>query len=171
MSAVPSPAKRAALSMFRRLPRRLRMGIVKVVSPAYSVGAVAVIWHGDEVLFLGQRHRRGWSLPGGLLDKGEDAREAVVREVLEETGLRIVVGLPSTCNVNPAARHVDVVFEVFAETRPQVRPASEAHEHEWIRPVDLETMDMATLQIITLIQRVQADGARRGRVVAEAGLA
>lgn len=168
MSRVPSRAKRAALGVFRRLPRRARLGIVHTVAPTYSVGAVAVIWHGHEVLFLRQGHRKGWSLPGGLLDRGEDARTAVVREVAEETGLQIRAGLPTTCNVNPKARHLDVVFEVFCDERPAVSPGSEAHEFAWIRPADLDTMDMATLQIVTLIQRVQAEGSRSGRLVAEA---
>lgn len=33
-----------------------------------------------------------WTLPGGGLDHGEDPRDAVVREVYEETGLRAEVG-------------------------------------------------------------------------------
>ena len=33
-----------------------------------------------------------WTLPGGGLDHGEDPREAVVREIYEETGLRAEVG-------------------------------------------------------------------------------
>ena len=32
-----------------------------------------------------------WSLPGGRVEPGEDAAAAVVREVVEETGLRVVV--------------------------------------------------------------------------------
>jgi ADP-ribose pyrophosphatase YjhB (NUDIX family) len=37
----------------------------------------------------GQPLKGYWSLPGGLLETGETLEEGVVREVLEETGLRV----------------------------------------------------------------------------------
>lgn len=55
------------------------------------VGAVVRV--GDDILLI----RRGtppglgqWSLPGGRVEPGESVREAVVREVSEETGLTVV---------------------------------------------------------------------------------
>lgn len=36
--------------------------------------------------------REAWTLPGGGIDFGEHPRDAVVREVYEETGLHVVVG-------------------------------------------------------------------------------
>jgi 8-oxo-dGTP diphosphatase len=41
---------------------------------------------GPEVLMV--RHRDFWTLPGGGIEPGEEASEAAVRELWEETGLR-----------------------------------------------------------------------------------
>jgi 8-oxo-dGTP diphosphatase len=63
-----------------------------VIRPEVGVGAVAV--HDGAVLLV----RRGkgpaageWSVPGGHVEMGETLHEAIVREVLEETGLEVVV--------------------------------------------------------------------------------
>ena len=56
-----------------------------------KVGCAAVIWDdAREKILLTRRSDNGkWCLPGGAMDAGESATEAVEREVLEETGLRV----------------------------------------------------------------------------------
>ena len=65
------------------------------------VAAYALLTRGDgpdeEVLLTRMSSRTRipgrWTLPGGGLDHGEDPREALRREVLEETGLHIDPGI------------------------------------------------------------------------------
>jgi len=58
------------------------------------VAAYAVVERRGRLLLTHWRrgHMHGWTLPGGGLESGEDPRDAVVREVLEETGLEARVG-------------------------------------------------------------------------------
>lgn len=58
------------------------------------VAAYAVVERRGRMLLTHWRrgHLHGWTLPGGGLEAGEDPRDAVVREVFEETGLEARVG-------------------------------------------------------------------------------
>ena len=58
-----------------------------------GVGGVVVI--DGKVLLVKRAHEPSagtWSLPGGAIEVGETARVALVRELLEETGLEVDVG-------------------------------------------------------------------------------
>jgi ADP-ribose pyrophosphatase YjhB (NUDIX family) len=52
-------------------------------------GVAAVIFGADGVLLQRRDDNRLWGLPGGGVEPGESVREAVVREVREETGLEV----------------------------------------------------------------------------------
>ena len=43
----------------------------------------------ESFLLVYNRHRACWEIPGGLIDPGETAREAAIRELFEETGQRV----------------------------------------------------------------------------------
>ena len=94
------------------LPRRQR------------VAAYAVVVRGGRVLLsrLAPRVSRAeqWTLPGGGLDHGEDPRDAVVREIYEETGLHATVG--------DTAR-------VYSWHRPRSRRDGQAHDFHALRIV------------------------------------
>ncbi len=155
----------AALLAFRRSPAPLRRAMVRAATPGFTVGAVVAITHGERVLFLRQPHREGWSLPGGLLDRGESAEHAVVREVREETGLRIEVGVPLTCQVNSPLRRVDVIYRLEVDHEPVVHVGGEAKAHAWYSLDRLPSADGATQEIVALLRTAGSAGAASGRLL------
>jgi 8-oxo-dGTP diphosphatase len=67
--------------------------------PVREVPCVGAVVHDERGRLLlvrrGRAPGRGlWSLPGGRVEAGESAAQAVEREVLEETGLRVRAGEP-----------------------------------------------------------------------------
>lgn len=55
-------------------------------------GASGVVQDADGRLLLARRTDNGrWSLPAGVVDPGEQPADAVVREVFEETGVRVEI--------------------------------------------------------------------------------
>lgn len=56
------------------------------------LGCSAIIFDENKRVLLTRRTDNGqWCLPGGAMDSGESAAEACIREVWEETGLRVRV--------------------------------------------------------------------------------
>lgn len=96
------------------------------------IAAYALITRGDEVLLTRMSSRTRiegrWTLPGGGIDHGEDPREALVREVHEETSLYVdpgqVLDVHSTHFVGPRSdglvedyHGVHIIFD--AKLRPE----------------------------------------------------
>jgi len=60
--------------------------------PRLLVAVLVFIRQGDAILLVKQNYgQQYWSLPGGVVERGESIDQAAVREVKEETGLDIQV--------------------------------------------------------------------------------
>ena len=81
--------------------------------PSRPIGDVlaagAVVIRKDAVLLVHRPRYGDWSFPKGKLDRGELAPVAAVREVLEETGVRIRLGTPLASQRYPAGNRIKTV--------------------------------------------------------------
>jgi 8-oxo-dGTP diphosphatase len=103
--------------------------------PELCVGAVAVAQ--DRILMVRRGHGPGtglWSVPGGRVEGGETMAEAVVRELLEETGLEGVcedlVGWVERFGADYHYVIADFRVRVPASTPPSA--GSDADEAAWV---------------------------------------
>lgn len=118
------------------------------------VGAVVV--HERRLLLVrrGQEPGRGlWSVPGGRLEPGETVAEGCVREVLEETGVRVVAGAVVGTVERPAPDgstyvidDLDCAVAPGAETGPDGLPAlaarDDADDAVWATYDDLDALPL-----------------------------
>lgn len=91
----------------------------------------------------------GWACPAGHVDEGEEPREAMIREVKEETGLEVLKYkqiLNEFIEWNECAKgvrgHDWYVFEV-SEWRGELKTdQKEAKDIAWIDPTDLKNLNL-----------------------------
>ncbi len=160
MNVVPNRLYKLALELFGLLPGRVRRLVVRLLTPHYVLGAVLVLRHDGNVLFVRSRHTRAeWTLPGGLMGGGETPRDAIRREVCEELGLDVDVDeQPTLTLVDPRCRRIDLVYEVHVAVPPSVRvDGTEAVAACWL-PISTELDDpTAVSAVAALVARDDPD--------------
>jgi ADP-ribose pyrophosphatase YjhB (NUDIX family) len=135
-------AYRMALEVYRRLPDPVGEWLARLLTPSYAVGTSPFVSRADgRVLLVRHSYKDGWSTPGGFVDRNERAEDGAVREVWEETGLRVaLVGEPAVV-VDHVVRHVEFVVRARPLDEADVdlvRPTSpEIVEARWFDPEDM----------------------------------
>lgn len=107
--------------------------------PAMGVAAKAIVRGKEGRILLIKRASRAatdpgcWDLPGGKMDYGETLRDALVREVREETGLNVTVGSAvHICHFTKAPFWVTCVTFACEYDGGEVRLSEEHIDFAWI---------------------------------------
>ena len=53
-------------------------------------GIHAYCFYGDKLVIVYAEEKKSWGPPGGAVESGETVEEAVIREILEETNMRVL---------------------------------------------------------------------------------
>jgi len=114
--------KRALAKLWRfiNLPKASQLFIMRIVNDAFLVGVTGVIFNkNNEVLLVKHTYRQTqWSLPGGYLKQGEHPKEGLIREVFEETNLKVTVEKIIKTSPDPTSARLDIsCYGEFVEGR------------------------------------------------------
>ena len=101
------------------------------------VAAGAIPWRatpaGVEVLLIHRPKYDDWSWPKGKLDEGESIAECAVREVREETGLRITLGQPLEATPYAVKGKPKIVYYWAAKIPLGTEPVPDGGECDQVR--------------------------------------
>jgi len=131
------------------------------------VGVGGVVIHRGRALLIrrGSEPLKGeWSIPGGMLELGEELAAGVQRELKEETGLDVE---PRECILvfdrimregERVKYHYVIVDYLCRRKRGRLRPASDVIDARWVRRADLpryHLTDMATALILEAFEMMK----------------
>jgi ADP-ribose pyrophosphatase YjhB (NUDIX family) len=118
-----------------------------------AVSATAIVFDAarQKILLTKRKDNGRWCLPGGAMEAGESIMEACVREVYEETGLRVhvkrLVGVYSNPHIlleyadGNKYHMVNLCFE--AETvEGEAQLSDETTDFGYFSPSEIEAMDL-----------------------------
>ncbi|MGZ6827172.1 MAG: NUDIX hydrolase [Mycobacteriales bacterium] len=121
------------VAVYRRLPRRLRGPAVRLATPSFTAGAVALVTlDGTQLLLVRASYRSGWVPPGGFLDRGEHPLQTLRREMEEELGLQLEFAPWHRVAFDAGRRTIGFVSVAVAPSGAEPRPRSaEILEARW----------------------------------------
>ncbi|HEV2349252.1 MAG TPA: NUDIX hydrolase [Terriglobia bacterium] len=121
------------------------------------VGVGGVVIHRERVLLIRRKHeplKGEWSLPGGLVELGEELHQAVCRELKEETGLEVepleimavfdrIMRVPR--NPTRVRYHFVIVDYACRWKCGRIFPSSDVMDARWVRPENLRQYNLTPL--------------------------
>ncbi len=131
---------------------------------SHFIGVGGVVIHESHVLLVKLTYgpaKGKWLIPGGLVDAGELLQEAIVREILEETGIHVkpigIIGLRSMVRESDHLTDLYCIFNCKAdqEDLEVVNKDEEIDEVRWLPLTEIDSDPLVTEYTRKLIKHVQ----------------
>ncbi|HDM25028.1 ADP-ribose pyrophosphatase [Euryarchaeota archaeon ex4484_162] len=117
-------------------------------SPKLTVDAI--ITKNNEILLIKRKKqpfKDFWALPGGFVNYGEKTEDAVVREVLEETGLKCrvkkLLNVYSEPNRDPRGHTVSIVYHLTVINNDKPTGGDDAADARFFNIKDIHSLPLA----------------------------
>ena len=125
------------------------------------VGVGVVVLDGDRILLIKRRDEPDaglWTVPGGLVELGEDVEDAAVREVEEETGVKVelqglldVVDKVVRDEQGRVKYHFVIVDFLGRPLTKEVRASPEVLDAAW---VELDKLSRGEVEITSTLRQL-----------------
>ena len=143
------------LKIWRVLPLWLQIILSRFIRPLFQVFAAGVIFDQDnKILLVKSTYQRfhPWGLPGGSLEYGESAEEAVKREVWEETGL--IVEIKRLLLVKTWSPDRVGMYYLCEISGGEIHPTDEVSEADYFSLDDLPDVRFVDIDMIKELYRL-----------------
>lgn len=133
-------ARPSLLFIYKNLPRAIQRVIVRTLFPTYIVAAKVYLTNeAGQFLAVKTTYRSGWDLPSGHCDNGESPDSAAIRELFEETGIKVETLEQRAVVFQPKMNTVQVLFYGQLDYSPDLKADNiEISEVRWVDDTDVE---------------------------------
>lgn len=94
------------------LPKNVQLFVMRFFQDKFLIGVTGIIFNDKkEILLFKHTYRaHAWALPGGYLKSGEHPREALEREIKEESGFVVSVDEPLKTRTDRDSARLDMCY-------------------------------------------------------------
>lgn len=147
--------KSLLISIYRLLPKSIKRAIVRVLFPTYTVAAKVYLTNPDgHFLVVKPVYHPNWDIPSGHVDKNESPDAAAVRELFEETGIKISSLEQRSVIFQPVCNTIQVIFSGTVDPTPAVKPDNvEISEARWVTRGEVDLLPHALEALDVLLDK------------------